>query len=167
MLSSLVECGHLVFLALISVVMLCVCVWHFLSLCSCFWRSLGWASDCCTLLWQCSIEPKAFWLPLQVTLSMATFHSQLFTHLNLAYTFKIFKSIFHLIVKLRYKKLRYMKWLYWIHKIRKCVCQITPYVSVVGLVCFLEVWYSDVSGVDTALSSYASPSLHVFKHRLT
>lgn len=66
-----------------------VCVFGLLlSLCSCFWRSSGWAPDCCPLLWHCPIEPKAVWLPLQATLSMATFHSHLFKHLTLAYTYK-------------------------------------------------------------------------------
>lgn len=70
-----------------------VCVFGLLlSLCSCFWRSSGWAPDCCPLLWHCPIEPKAVWLPLQATLSMATFHSHLFKHLTLAYTYKNLKN---------------------------------------------------------------------------
>lgn len=140
MLSTLFECVFGYFCAIDLCCIVCVCVFGllFLSLCSCLWRSSGWAPDCCSLLWHCPIEPKAVWLPLQAALSMATFHSHLSKHLILAYTCKHFlQSNQPAVFYSRYEHPRYLRWLNWTDPIGKCVCQSTPYVSVVGPVWFL------------------------------
>lgn len=144
----------------------------------CFCRSLGSAPDCCPLLRHCPIiEPKAVWLPLQATLSMATFHSHLFSlwlwHIHIKNIHKRTQSTIFCCLKERRRYQNPLEDVYdnWIGIILhlfldedtvgcvKCICQITPYVSVVGPVWFWRCGTSDVSGVDTALTSHIA-TLH-------
>lgn len=147
---------------------MCVCVCALsllLSLCSCFWRSSGWALDCCPLMWHCPIEPKAVWLPLQATLSMATFHSHLCKPLTLAYAYRnLLKSkqltMFYLEVKL---PTRYLGRFNWNNPTVKCVCQITPYVSVVGPVFGGVVLWCEWSGYSSYIPTICKLAcVHLF-----
>ena len=155
------------------------CAWNLSVLtCFCFCRSSGCALDCCPLSRHCPLDPKAVWLPLQATVPMATFHSHLFSiwlwHIHIDINAEITVNNNHAPARTGRKKFIFTVFKFYmcclasdpsIERVWTCICQMTPYVSVVGPVGFRGVvLWCEWSGYSYPLSSHDA-TLHDFIFR--